>query len=322
MSPAANPAPPPRTVSPMTHSDLSSRPAIDVIQPFQVEDAGVRGRLVRLGPALAAMLKPHAYPAPVATLLAETVTLAAVLASALKYDGIFTLQTQSDGPVGLMVADLTSGGDLRGYARFDEGRVAAAARGDDGAIVPRLLGNGHLAFTVDQGPHTQRYQGITPLEGATIQECAQTYFRQSEQLETAIVLAADIGGGDGGARSGALMVQRLPPDRRLDDKAEDDWRRTVILMSGLGGAELLDAAATPSEILYRLYHEDGVRLYRARPVRHACRCSEKKVTRALRSFPKSEIAAMAVDGVVDVTCEFCGVHYRFDEAGLDRMYGA
>jgi molecular chaperone Hsp33 len=305
----------------MTETDLSSRPAIDVIQPFQVEDARVRGRLVRLGPSLAAMLAAHAYPRPVAKLLAETTTLAAVLASALKYDGIFTLQTQSDGPVGLMVADLTSGGDLRGYARFDDARVTAAME-DDGAVVPRLLGNGHLAFTVDQGPRTQRYQGITPLEGATIQECAQTYFRQSEQLETAIVLAADVGGGSGAVRAGALMVQRLPPEQRLDDKAEDDWRRTVILMSGLGGAELLDSASTPSDILYRLYHEDGVRLYRARPVRHACRCSAKKVTRALRSFPKSEIAAMAIDGVVDVTCEFCGAHYRFDEAQLDRMYGS
>jgi molecular chaperone Hsp33 len=296
------------------------RPSIDVIQPFQVEDAGVRGRFVRLGPALATMLDRHAYPPPVATLLAETVTLAAILASAMKYDGIFTLQTQSDGPVGLMVADLTSDGRLRGYARFDGARVAEALRDGTGAVAPRLLGTGHLAFTVDQGPHTERYQGITPLEGATIQECAQTYFRQSEQLETAIVLVADVANRNGDARAAALMVQRLPPGSRLDEEAEDNWRRTVVLMSGITGGELLDLTLTPSDILYRLYHEDGVRLFRARPVRYACRCSRAKVVRALRSFPREEIAAMGTDGVIEVTCEFCGTRYRFDEAEFDAVY--
>jgi len=303
----------------MTES-RTARPSIDVIQPFQVEDAGVRGRFVRLGPALATMLARHAYPPPVATLLAETVTLAAILASALKYDGIFTLQTQSDGPVSLMVADLTSDGHLRGYARFDGARVALAMRDGTGAVVPKLLGSGHLAFTVDQGPRTQRYQGITPLEGATIQECAQTYFRQSEQLETAIALTADVGGEDGAARAAALMVQRLPPESRLDEEAEDNWRRTVILMSGITSGELLDVRLTPSDILFRLYHEDGVRLFRARPVRHACRCSRAKVVRALRSFPREEIAAMGADGVIEVTCEFCGMRYRFDEVEFDQVY--
>lgn len=303
----------------MTES-RTARPSIDVIQPFQVEDAGVRGRFVRLGPALATMLARHAYPPPVATLLAETVTLAAILASALKYDGIFTLQTQSDGPVSLMVADLTSDGHLRGYARFDGARVAQAMRDGTGAVVPKLLGSGHLAFTVDQGPRTQRYQGITPLEGATIQECAQTYFRQSEQLETAIALTADVVGQDGTARAAALMVQRLPPESRRDDEAEDNWRRTVILMSGITSGELLDVRLTPSDILFRLYHEDGVRLFRARPVRHACRCSRAKVVRALRSFPREEIAAMGADGVIEVTCEFCGMRYRFDEVQFDQVY--
>ncbi len=303
----------------MTESH-TARPSIDVIQPFQVEDAGVRGRFVRLGPALATMLARHAYPPPVATLLAETVTLAAILASALKYDGIFTLQTQSDGPVSLMVADLTSDGHLRGYARFDDAHVAQAMRDGTGAVVPKLLGSGHLAFTVDQGPRTQRYQGITPLEGATIQECAQTYFRQSEQLETAIALTADVVGEDETARAAALMVQRLPPESRRDDEAEDNWRRTVILMSGITSGELLDVRLTPSDILFRLYHEDGVRLFRARPVRHACRCSRAKVVRALRSFPREEIAAMGADGVIEVTCEFCGMRYRFDEVEFDQVY--
>ena len=137
----------------------------NLVQPFQIETLGVRGRMVRLGAELDALLAPHTYPAPVAGLLSETLALAAALASGLKFDGTFILQTRSNGPVGLMVADVTSGGELRGYARFDRPRVEEAA-GEAGGPVPRLLGAGHMAFTVDQGPDTERYQGITEIVGA------------------------------------------------------------------------------------------------------------------------------------------------------------
>ena len=288
----------------------------DLVQPFQVETLGVRGRLVRLGPALDAILGGHGYPDLVAAMLAETLSLAAALAGGLKYDGIFTLQTQGDGPLGMMVADVTSDGAVRGYARFDAVRLEAAANG--GGPVPRLLGAGHMAFTVDQGPDTERYQGITELEGATLADCAHVYFRRSEQLETAIALAS--APASAGARAGALMVQRMPGGD--SEVADEDWRRAVILMSTAGAGELLDPALAPADLLYRLYHQEGVRVFRTRPLRHACRCSRGKVERTLASFPREEIEAMAEDGKVTVTCEFCKAAYVYGDDELAALYAA
>ncbi len=292
----------------------------DFVQPFQIEAQGLRGRFVRLGPALDSMLGAHAYPAAVAGVLAEALAMTAVLASGLKYDGIFTLQLQGDGPVGLVVADLTSDGAMRGYARFDRDRVEAAEAAGGGPV-PRLLGAGHMAFTVDQGPDTERYQGITALEGATLADCAHLYFRQSEQLETALSLcASDMSRAGDGRAAAALMIQRLPPAGPVDLEAEEDWRRAVVLMSGATPAELLDAALAPNDLLYRLFHEDGVRVYRRRPLRHQCRCSRSRVERTLRSFPRAEIETLAEDGVIVVVCEFCKAEYRLDRKDLDRLY--
>jgi molecular chaperone Hsp33 len=286
-------------------------PFADVIQPFRIEDLGLRGRLVRLGSTLESILGPHGYPEAVARLMGETLALTTVLASALKFDGVFKLQTQGDGPLSLMVADITSDGSLRGYARYDAGRVAAA-EGVAEAPVPRLLGAGRLAVTLDHGPNAQQYQGMTELTGPRLADCAHTYFRQCEPLETAISLAAVV--GDAGAdRAAALMVQRLRPegDTETDDEADDEWRRAVALTSSVTAAELLDAAIQPARLLYRLYHEEGVRLYRVRPVRHACRCSRAKVAATLRRFPAAELESMVEDGAITVTCEFCKTEYRF-----------
>ena len=164
------------------------QPSGDHVQPFQIETPGLRGRLVRLGPAVEAVLAGHAYPPAVAGQLAEAMAMAAVLASGLKYDGIFTLQLQGDGPIRLMVVDVTSSGDMRGYARFDEDRLPEALTAPDGPV-PRLFGAAFMSFTVDQGPGTDRYQGITPMEGRTLGDCCHAYFRQSEQIPTFIRLA-------------------------------------------------------------------------------------------------------------------------------------
>ena len=311
---------------------MSARVFEDAVQPFQVEDARVRGRMVRLGPALESILGKRGLPAQAEAMLAEAVTLAALLASGFKYKGVFTLQTQGGGPVGLMVADVTSEGSLRGYARVNSERIERDAARPSAAPVPRLLGAGNLSFTLDQGPGTERYQGIVALEGGRLAECVQTYFRQSEQLETAIVVAENCSTSAAGNRSprraAALMVQRLPPANPpagkapspAAERAEDDWRRVVALASSVSAAELLDDRLQPTDVLARLFHEDGVRAYRTRKLRHACRCSQAKVERTLRSFPRAEIEEFVVDGVVDVTCEFCGVHYRFDEPALARLF--
>jgi molecular chaperone Hsp33 len=292
----------------------------DHVQPFQIEAPGLRGRLVRLGPAVDSVLSGHHYPAPVAAMLAETLAMSAVLASGLKYDGIFTLQLQGDGPVRLMVVDVTSGGDMRGYARFDAERLSSASRATEGPV-PRLFGAAHMAFTVDQGPGTERYQGITSLEGATLGDCCHAYFRRSEQLQTAIRLcASDMSSPGQRPRAAALMIQRLPVANTLEaDKAEDNWRRAVIMMSSARASELLEPSLSSADILFRLFHEDGVRIYRQRPLRHNCRCSRAKVERTLRAFPLAELETMIENGVLRVTCEFCKTDYLFDEQALNTL---
>ncbi len=302
-----------------------SEPSVlqDLIQPFQIEDLGLRGRLVRLGPAAEAILGPHGYPRVVSELMGEMLALTAVLAGALKFDGIFKLQAQGNGPVSLMVADMTHDGDMRGYARFDAEAVAAV--GDPGdAPVPRLLGAGHMAVTVAHGANQRQHQGIIELSGGRLADCAHTYFRQSEAVETAIALAAGDRKG-AGTRSAALMIQRVPPegDAAGDDgerDSEDEWRRAVVLTSSVTESELLDPALPPSRLLYRLYHEDGVRLFRARPVRQACRCSRERVAATLSAFAPEDIDAMVVDGRISVTCEFCKNDYDFSGDDLAALY--
>ena len=315
MNPAAPTSGTPASAAPTS----GLRATNDVVQPFQIESLGVRGRLVRLGPALEAMLVPHDYPPAVAGILGETLALAAVLAGGLKYDGVFSLQTRSDGPVNMMVTDITSDGGMRGYARFDAAGVAEAAE-SDGGLIPRLLGSGHLAFTVDQGPDTERYQGITSLDGATLTDCAHNYFRQSEQLETAVVLAGSESGSD--TRAAGLMIQRLPRPGDLSPEEDEPWRRAVILMSSVTTGQLLDDALAPNDVLYRLYHQEGVRVYKPRSLTHTCRCSRDRVARTLASFPRHDIADMKVDGPVIVTCEFCKSRYDFNDDDLAALTAA
>jgi molecular chaperone Hsp33 len=304
--------------------------------PFQVPSLDLRGRLVRLGPSLDAMLERHNYPPAVAELLAEAMMLAATLATSIKYDGIFTLQIRGDGPVRLLVTDVTSTGQMRGYAQFDAVRLQAALNhsAPDISPVPRLLGAGTLAFTVDQGPDTERYQGVVSLEGATLAECAQAYFRQSEQLKTGLRLAvARNANGDGTAdqrahwRGAALMIQRLPGELTVDgfsddsDEADDRWRRAVILLSTTTDKEMLDGSLRGETLLYRLYHEEGVHASPPRHLQFGCRCSRQRIENVLRSFPKDEIADLKDErGEIVVTCEFCLTQYRFDDQQVEALW--
>lgn len=314
-------------------NDPAAVPANDLIQPFQVERFGLRGRLVRLGAAADEILNRHDYPEAVAVMLGQMMAVAAIVAGALKYDGIFTLQSQGNGPIRLMVADITSSGDMRAYAQYDADKLAAAiAAMPDGAIgdsVPHLLGAGYLAFTVDQGPDTERYQGVVDLYGATLADCLHHYFRQSEQIEAAIKVAvsrrpvASGASADPGNRwqIGALMVQRLPKDHGQDeDDREEGWREAVILMGSATNREMLDVTLHPDALLYRLFHEPGVRVYKPMVLRAACRCSGERVSVMLRSFPKTEIESMKVDDKIIVTCEFCGRRYTYSAREIDALF--
>lgn len=317
----------------------ASSPPDDLIQPFQIEDQGLRGRLVRLGPAIDEILSRHDYPEEVARLLGETMVLAVVLAGALKYDGVFNLQVRGDGPVSLIVADVTSAGDLRGYAQFNASRIAMLNPPGPGENpVPRLLGAGRMAFTVDQGPDTERYQGIVELVGGSMAEVAHHYFRQSEQLEAAIHIAAGRAPVNGERvtsapwRAGGMMVQRMPgeggrhaPDREGggEESADEGWHRALAMMSNARPEELLNPELPPRNLLYRLFHEDGVRVYRTTPLAARCRCSARRVETMLRSLPRQEVETMKTDDdEVVVTCQFCNASYRYDDAALDAVYAA
>ena len=307
-------------------SDAVSGPD-DLVQPFRIDPFALRGRLVRLGPAIDRILSQHAYPEPVAAMLGEAITLAVVLAGALKYDGIFTLQTKGDGPIRLMVADVSTSGALRGYAQYDAAKLDAALTDATVAVlsVPRLLGSGYIAFTVDQGEDTDRYQGIVELAGATLAECAQHYFRQSEQIQAGIKLSVGRAGARGTWRAGGLMLQRVPPEGGygvIADDVEDGWRRTMVLMSSATAEELVDPGLAPHRLLFRLFHEDGVRVYDTHPLEARCRCSRERIEGVLRLFSSDELEDMRKEGVTTVTCEFCNQSYVFDEADLDRIRAA
>jgi molecular chaperone Hsp33 len=295
----------------------------DIVQPFQVDPFRLRGRLVRLGPLLDQVLTRHDYPAPVATMLGEAIVLAVTLAGALKYEGVFTLQTKGDGAIRLLVADVTTTGAVRGYAQFDVAKLAAF--GPEPALsVPRLLGAGYLALTVDQGEHTERYQGIVALEGATLAECVHHYFRQSEQVEAGIKVAIGRRAGADGQprwRGGALMIERLPTEGGAAAReAEDEgWRRAMILMATGTSDELLDACLAPQTLLFRLFHEEGIRVYRTHALAAQCRCSRERVERMLTALPSHNLGELTIDGKLVVTCEFCNASYSFDEDAITAL---
>lgn len=291
-------------------SAMSKTP--DIITTFDLVRPDLRGRVVRLGGVLDEILDRHEYPAPVARLTAETILLAALLSSMLKYEGIFTLQAQGDGPLRLLVADMTSQGIIRGCASFRQEEIAAAAP-DPFA----LLGDGHLVFTVDQAGGEDRYQGIVELRGKTLTECVQHYFRQSEQIQTGIRLA--VGRAETGWRGGAIMLQRVPGTVGAADGGDDaeSWRRGMMLLQTCTDRELLDPQLGEQDLVYRLFHEESIRIYEPRPLRHGCRCGPEKVANLLRSMSREEVDSLAQDGRIEMKCEFCGRSYTLnpDEIG-------
>lgn len=297
--------------------------AADVCQPFILSGGAFRGRLVRLTAAATQILAAHKDPEPVSLLLAEAMAAAVALASGLKYKGVFTLQVQGKGPVHTLVSDVTSDGDLRGCTKFEPAEVAAEmAKARTGGSLPHLLGPGaHLSFTVDQGPDTERYQGIVELSGETLADAIHHYFRQSEQLESALKIVASQANGTWTAA--ALLIQRMPEAGGVPianrEEADDAWRTAVILMSSVKDAELLDVTLTPERLLHRLFATMDVAAAKPRPVAAKCRCSRERSERILASFPVEEVKSYAEDGKIHMTCEFCRADYVFLESDIEAI---
>jgi len=312
---------------------VSAEVVDDIVLPFSVEALSTRGRLVRLGPSIDALLKRHAYPEPVSKLLAEAATLAVLLGSTLKEEGRFQFQTRSDGPVSMLLVDFDAPSNVRALARFDPARFeAASAAGAVSGI--DLLGRGHLAFTIDPGGDMSRYQGVAALEGQSLEDAAHSYFERSEQIQTLLRLAVGeiVTAAGRSWRAGGLIVQYLPPagpGRRADfhpgdapegteaHRLEDDdaWSESSALAATTEDHELIDPTLSGERLLYRLFNERGVRVFEPTPLADQCRCSAEGVDAMLRSFPPEEIAHMVGDdGMIGVTCEFCSTKRVFNPA--------
>lgn len=300
----------------------------DVIQPFQLEISSLRGRLVRLGPVLDDILIPHDYPEVVSHLVAQSVTLSLLLSSMLKYDGIFTLQASGKGAITMVVSDVTTKGNVRACATFDPEAVKGLK---PKSSLKDLMGEGYLAFTVDQGQDMERYQGIVELQGNSLLTSIEHYFSQSEQIGTGIKMAVGKPNKkNAGWRSGAIMLQHLPEEgghldnkdrkdmRHKEDSAdmEEDWARANILLETCSEQEFLAPALDGNNLLVRLFHEEGVRIYTPTRVKKKCRCSTEKTEGVLRTLPEEDLRHIAKDGKISMNCEFCNRLFTFDLEGF------
>ncbi|MFQ5561934.1 MAG: Hsp33 family molecular chaperone [Parvularculaceae bacterium] len=293
----------------------------DIVLPFQVGEAAVRGRVVRLGGAIDEILTRHDFPEPVSHLLGEAAAFTAMMGAALKFDGKLIFQAQGDGPVSMIAADYDASGALRATASL-AGETVLSGEG-----ARALLGSGHMAMTFDQGPDMERYQGVTALDGETLAEAAVAYFDQSEQIPTAVRLAVGriARPGEGEVwRAGGIIAQFMPGEGGGRERGEaalagaedrEIWDRAAAFLQTAQADELLDPNLRPEDLLYRLYHEDGVRVFGAKPVRASCGCNAEKISAVLSRYSEDDLAAMVEDGAIRVTCEFCRTDYLFAPDG-------
>ena len=276
----------------------------------------MRGRIARLGPAIDTILRAHDYPEPVANLLGEACALAALVGSNLKFEGRLIVEARGAGPVRYLVADYETTGALRGYCRFEADEVEAVSTGFVRPGAKTLLGDGVFMMTVDQGPEMDRYQGMTAIEGETLALCAEQYFAQSEQTPTRVRLA--VSQADGTTRAGGVLIQYIADDEARGSTWEA-WRRTQAFFETIGEDELVDPELTSNQLLFRLFHEDGVRVFDPRMLAAVCRCSQARIESVLKSFEAAEREDMIEpDGKIHVTCEFCSRLYAVAPEALAR----
>jgi len=296
--------------------------------PFRIEGQNVNGRAVKLNSLASDVLLRHDYPEAVSRLLGEAFVLASMLGTMLKFDGRFILQLQGNGPISMLMADYTPEenglGGLRGFAQFDEAALATALKA--GKPPMALLGDkAHMAFTVDQGADMERYQGIVPLEGDTLADAALGYFERSEQIGTALKLAAApllLPGGKTEWRAGGIVVQQMAatggvvdietPPEGDPERVDDDWNRLEILLQTTEDSELLDSDVSGEALAFRLFHEDGVRVFEPRAMTFACPCTRQRVLNMLAGLSENDRTEMQAQDNVEVRCEFCNENYVFE----------
>lgn len=310
----------------------------DTVLPFQLDRSDIRGRVARLDGVLDAVLSQHAYPAPIEALVAEAAMLTAMIGQTIKLRWKLSLQIRGDGPARLIATDYyapTEDGQparIRAYAGFDAEALdlTAAPFGQ--------IGQGYFAILIDQGPGTTPYQGITPIAGESLAACAETYFAQSEQLPTRFSLSWGRSRAPGKPerwRAGGIMLQHMPKaspfatdggsgeggllaagDILQGDEGEN-WARANFLLDTVEELELIGPSVQPTDLLVRLFHEEGPRVFEAQPVAFGCTCSEDRVRQSLSIYAAEDLAQMTTpEGIVTADCQFCGAHYELDPATL------
>ncbi|MFO1238184.1 MAG: Hsp33 family molecular chaperone HslO [Alphaproteobacteria bacterium] len=288
-----------------------TRPADDIALPFAIEGAEARGRIVRLGPVAERVISGHGYRGDAARLAGEALTIVSLLGSSLKFEGTLTLQTRGDGRATMVAADFVTPGHVRSFVSVDADAEPDAP----------LLGNGSFALTIDPDEGQNRYQGIVELAGS-LSEAALTYFQRSEQIPTRLKIVVGQVQTPGEApqwRAGGIILQRVAGEggHRPFDPDDDDWRRFGALLNTVGADELLDPMLGGEDLLYRLFNEDGVRVFAAQPIGFRCRCSSARVENILKSYTAEELADLTTpEGLIEAKCEFCGALYPFDPAAL------
>ncbi len=299
----------------------------DVIVPFTLDSLNCRGRITHLGSVIDAILFRHDYPKPVARLLGEAIILSSLIGSSLKFEGRFILQTQTDGPVNMVIVDFDSPDGLRGYARYNHDLLLQYSN-EGKTSSKELLGKGHLAMSIDQGADMERYQGITELDGNGFEGAAAKYFETSEQIPTLVRLAVGehLTKGQKRAtwRAAGILVQHLPA-KKSEEKDEfdngdntDNWNEVTSLLNTLGDDELLDPDISPERLLFRLFHEKGVRVFNPEKLADRCSCSAERIEDMLaNSFSAEDRKEMIKEGQIEVKCEFCSTEYNFNPNQFD-----
>lgn len=281
----------------------------DICQSFMLENAHIRGRFVRLKKVTSEIIGKHAYPEAIARTLSDLLAAGSGLAGLLKYEGIFTLQSRTDGPISMSVVDVTHHGHVRGYAQFDEAAL------DGKTQFAELVGKGYLAFTVDQGNTLDRYQGIVSLEGETLCEGLQHYFLQSEQMNSRVVIRSHQS-SDGEWQAVAMILQQMPKE----DVEEDTWAHIDALLQTLNDKELFDCELASEEILYRLFHELNIQIYDPQELQAHCRCSIDRIKNFLASLSPAELEEYFEDEKLNMTCQFCNEKYTFGKDDIVKVH--
>jgi len=287
--------------------------ADDLVAAFQVDGHAARGRIVRMGAALEDIVSSHDHPPAVKRLVGEAVLLAALVGDSLKFDGRLIVQANGNGSVNFVVAEWNSGGAVRGFAQYSGEPVS------DEAGVAQLLGTGSFAMTIDPGDDMERYQGVVALEGDRLSHCAERYFEQSEQTPTRIKLAVGENvqtGGKSKWRGGGAILQQIAADDARGD-ASADWDHCRALFETIADDELIDPDISAATLIYRLFHEDGARLFEPRTLTKHCPCNRERLVEILARFSEDEQAEMEKDGKIGMTCEYCNRLFEFTPDDVD-----